>query len=177
MSAANAAAIRRRVSNQNANVPPPVPENNTKSSTNTKEQKGLTLPQVISNLDTRIKDLENNTPSLNGIDSVFSPSVLDEFNSRFEILANELSDIKDTILKLQTFTMEVNKSLYDDRIHIMSDIPPNQISNEIDNNNLINQINNENAKEILEETITDLNTASVDIKTMVEEEISASQDE
>ena len=157
MSATNAAAIRRRVSNQNSNVPPPVPENNTKKSTNTKEQKGLTLPQVISNLDTRIKDLENNTPSLNGIDSVFSPSVLDEFNSRFEILANELSDIKDTILKLQTFTMEVNKTLHDERIQILSDVGNQPIIT-----NTTSDI-----------TITDnKEPTSMDIKDMVKEELS-----
>lgn len=160
MSAANAAAIRRRVSNQNANVPPPVPENNTKSSTNTKEQKGLTLPQVISNLDTRIKDLENNTPSLNGIDSVFSPSVLDEFNSRFEILANELSDIKDTILKLQTFTMEVNKTLYDERIQILSDVGNQPVIT-----NTTNDVNITDNKEPTSPT-------SMDIKDMVKEELS-----
>ena len=28
--------------------------------------------------------------------------------------------MKDVIMKLQTFTMEVNKSLYDDRINILS---------------------------------------------------------
>ena len=37
--------------------------------------------------------------------------------------------------------MEVNKSLYDDRIHIMSEIPPPPVSN--DTNNLINQLDNE----------------------------------
>ena len=47
---------------------------------------------------------------------------MEEFNSRFEILANELADIKDTIMKLQTFTMEVNKSMHDERIHILSEV-------------------------------------------------------
>ena len=178
MSAANAAAIRRRANIQSTPPPVPIPkaQNNTNNTNNTTEfnNQKPTLTQFIGILDQRIKNLEENTVN----DYInFDSAIINEYNSRFEILANEIGELKDTILKLQSFTMEVNKSLYDDRIHIMSDIPPNQISNEIDNNNLINQINNENAKEILEETITDLNTASVDIKTMVEEEISASQDE
>lgn len=160
MSAANAAAIRRRVSNQNSNVPPSVPETNTKTTTATKEQKGLTLPQVISNLDTRIKELENKTPSLNGVDSVFTPSVLDEFNSRFEILANELSDIKDTIMKLQTFTMEVNKTLYDERIQILSDVGNQSVVTNTTNDVTINE-----DKEPTSPT-------SIDIKHMVSEELS-----
>jgi hypothetical protein len=160
MSAANAAAIRRRVSNQNSNAPPPVPETNAKKPTSTKEQKGLTLPQVISNLDTRIKDLENKTPSLNGVDSVFSPSVLDEFNSRFEILANELSDIKETIMKLQTFTMEVNKTLFDERIQILSDVGNQSVIT-----NTTNDITINDNKEPTSPT-------SMDIKDMVKEELS-----
>lgn len=160
MSAANAAAIRRRVSNQNANTPQPVPETNAKKPTSTKEQKGLTLPQVISNLDTRIKDLENKTPSLNGVDSVFSPSVLDEFNSRFEILANELSDIKETIMKLQTFTMEVNKTLFDERIQILSDVGNQSVVTNTTNDMTINDI-----KEPTSPT-------SMDIKNLVQEELS-----
>lgn len=171
MSAANAAAIRRRANIQS--TPPPVPmpnaQNNTNNRTEVNNQKP-TLTQFIGILDQRIKNLEENTVN----DNInFDSTIINEYNTRFEILANEIGELKDTIIKLQSFTMEVNKSLYDDRIHIMSDIPSNQISSEINNNNLINQLNNENANEILEETITDLNTASVDIKTMVEEEVSA----
>jgi hypothetical protein len=160
MSAANAAAIRRRVSNQNSNAPPPVPETNVKKPTSTKEQKGITLPQVISNLDTRIKDLENKTPSLNGVDTVFSPSVLDEFNSRFEILANELSDIKDTIMKLQTFTMEVNKTLFDERIQILSDVGNQSVITSTTNDITINDNKDPTSP------------TSMDIKDMVKEELS-----
>ena len=70
--------------------------------------------------------------------------------------------------------MEVNKSLYDDRIQIMSDIPT--VPSETTENKLINQLvnENENSIESLENKITESNTTSVDIKTMVEEEISAS---
>lgn len=127
MSAANAAAIRRRANNQPTT---PTPSNTPTKNTNAKpqtapatnNQPGFTLKQVINNLDNRISSLETKTPDINGIDTVFSPTVMEEFNSRFEILANELADIKDTIMKLQTFTMEVNKSMHDERIHILSEV-------------------------------------------------------
>ena len=127
MSAANAAAIRRRTNNQPTTpTPSSTPTNNTNARPQpapaTNNQPGLTLKQVINNLDNRISSLETKTPDINGIDTVFSPTVMEEFNARFEILANELADIKDTIMKLQTFTMEVNKSMHDERIHILSEI-------------------------------------------------------
>ena len=107
MSAANAAAIRRRVNNQN---PQPANTNNSNTNNSQSNQKTVSLPQIINGLDKRIKQLETNLPDSNNINSVFSNDILDEFNSRFEILANELSEMKDIIMKLQSFTMEVNKS-------------------------------------------------------------------
>ena len=154
MSAANAAAIRRRVNNQNGSqIEPPVSKPTTSATATS--QAGLTLPQVISNLDVRIKSLETNTPAMNGIDTIFSPGVIDEFNSRFEILANELADIKDIILKLQTFTMEVNKTMHDERIHILSEVGNASVSNSI------NDINHEQPS----------SPTSVSIKDMAQEEL------
>ena len=46
----------------------------------------------------------------------------DEFNSKFEILAGELAELKDIVLKLQTYTMDVNKTLYEERIQVLSDM-------------------------------------------------------
>lgn len=159
MSAANAAAIRRRANNQPTN-PTPSPTNNTTTRPQTAQavnnQSGLTLKQVISNLDNRIASLETKTPNINGIDTVFSPTVIEEFNSRFEILANELADIKDTIMKLQTFTMEVNKTMHDERIHILS---------EIGNTATVNNI-----KDISD----DSSTTSANIKDMAQNELSNS---
>ena len=154
MSAANAAAIRRRVNNQNG-VSIDTPVSKPTTSATATSQAGLTLPQVISNLDVRIKSLETNTPAMNGMDTIFSSSVIDEFNSRFEILANELADIKDIILKLQTFTMEVNKTMHDERIHILSEVGNASVSNSI------NDINHEEPS----------SPTSVSIKDMAQEEL------
>ena len=49
-------------------------------------------------------------------------SIISEFNSRFEILAKEIDDIKNMLLKLQSYTMDVNKMLVDERIQILSNI-------------------------------------------------------
>lgn len=177
MSAANAAAIRRRANIQSAAPAVSMPSSQTPTNTPTQPNvQKLTLTQFINTLDQRIKSLEENTNN-NSNNDTFDSKIIEEYNSRFEILANEIGELKDVILKLQSFTMEVNKSLYDDRIHIMSEIPPPSISNET--NNLINQLTNDSSDttESLENKITDLNTTSVDIKTMVEEEISASQED
>lgn len=168
MSAANAAAIRRRANIQS--TPPPVPMPNPQTINNASQQnpQKLTLTQYITNLDQRIKNIEDNVGKNES--TTFDSKLIEEYNTRFDILANEIGELKDVILKLQSFTMEVNKSLYDDRIQIMTDVPA--MSNDTNQNNLINQLSNESKN--LEHKITDTNTTSVDIKTMVEEEISAS---
>ena len=53
--------------------------------------------------------------------------LLEEYGSRFDIIADELASIKNMMLSLQSFTMDVNKKLMDERIHILSseDTPPN----------------------------------------------------
>jgi len=49
-------------------------------------------------------------------------NIVDEFNTRFSILAEEIDSMKDILIKLQSFTMDVNKNLLDERIRIFSDI-------------------------------------------------------
>jgi len=49
-------------------------------------------------------------------------TVISEFNERFEILAVEINTIKDVVLKLQSFTMDVNKMLLNERIRVLSDL-------------------------------------------------------
>lgn len=168
MSAANAAAIRRRVSNQNA--PPPVPGTTTKNTNNqTTQNKGMTLPQVINSLDQRIKTIEETFSNTGNESKELDSKIIEEYNTRFEILASEIGELKDVIMKLQSFTMEVNKSLYDDRIRIMSD------NINVTDTSLIHQIQDANS-ETINQTSVELNTTSADLKTMVEEEISSSND-
>lgn len=141
MSAANAAAIRRRAAappnniqvgqNQNS-LRNGMPNNGNTQSSNSlpPSQRGLTIQQVISNFDTRIKKIEEQEqnamippiPETN-----ISQEIIDEYNSRFEILANEIAELKNLLLKLQSFTMDVNKSLHDDRIRVLSDLETNDV--------------------------------------------------
>lgn len=92
---------------------------------------GLTLPQVIALVDKRLNNLEVFVQKQTNIPPSDSESlntnqlkpVFDEYNTRFDIIAEELASLKDTIIKLQTYTMEVNKTLMEDRIRILSDEP------------------------------------------------------
>lgn len=113
---------------------------------------GLTLPQVITLVDKRLITLEKFMQESKEMPKTvkFEPvqvqstgsmqnsqtqeqnhelvqvqaftSVIDEYNHRFELLAAEIDNLKDIVLKLQSFTMEVNKTLMDERIHIFSDL-------------------------------------------------------
>lgn len=94
---------------------------------------GLTLPQVISVIDTRLIHLENfmkETKSVEKVDypasAEISPEFIEEVESKFDIIAREISELKDVVLKLQSFTMDVNKSLLEERIHILSDLGENK---------------------------------------------------
>ena len=100
---------------------------------------GLTLPQVISVIDTRLIVLENFMKETKAIDNETKSAsntsqaqgqgqgleiseIVEEMDTRFDILAREIADLKDVVLKLQAFTMEVNKTLLEERIHILSDL-------------------------------------------------------
>jgi hypothetical protein len=47
-----------------------------------------------------------------GIDEATINGIVEEFNSRTEILAGEIGELKDMLLKLQTYTLEVNQKLF-----------------------------------------------------------------
>jgi hypothetical protein len=156
MSQANAAAIKRRANpppsvQQQRNVQPnqqQQPQQQMNGSSTNVNTPGLTLPQVIALIDRRLNNLEtfvkeskenqnqvkfeNNIqpPSENSLPENAFEQLVEEFSHRFEVLAEELSILKDTILKLQTYTMDVNKSLLEERIQIFSDLGTNQQSND-----------------------------------------------
>ena len=161
MSRSNAAAIRRRVTNvqNNFNNPPVTPDNIISDITPPPpipaiQTSSLNPRQLLNELDSRVNLIEE---SLQNSDSSNKPNIIDiidEFNSRFEMMATEISDLKDTIFKLQSYTMDVNKMLLDERIQILSEIPT-QSSDDIKN--------------------LDINTnplTSVDMRELVNEEIS-----
>jgi hypothetical protein len=136
MSQANAAARKRRAGG--TSMPgasdPVVQQQQTPAA-------GLTLPQVIALVDRRLVTLETfmkDTKAAPVQVPVQAPApaqqvqqvptqqvdeeVLDEINNRFELLAGEVAELKDILIKLQSYTMEVNKRLVDERIQILSDV-------------------------------------------------------
>lgn len=135
MSASLAAARKRR----GVALPdPPVVSQN-----QSQPQAGLTLPQVIALVDKRLITLEtfmkeqketpvqpmqqvqpsNNIQALeNEVLKTEIENMATEFNDRYELLASEIQSIKDIVLKLQSYTMEVNKTLMEERVRILSDV-------------------------------------------------------
>ena len=55
------------------------------------------------------------TPNSQELNVIFS-----EFNDRFELFAQEIALMKEQLLKLQTYTMDVNKVLYEERVRVLS---------------------------------------------------------
>jgi archaellum component FlaF (FlaF/FlaG flagellin family) len=123
----NAAAIRRRVNpQQQPQQPKPVDKPTPQSPSNNKQ---LTIQQVITTMDQRLKQVEtimqNNGTNNNTSDLTM---IVDEFNNRFELIVTEMNSLKDIVMQLQTYTMSVNKTLYDERINILSDLGNNAIT-------------------------------------------------
>ena len=137
----SAAMARKRRAESSAVNQSSIPSNSNvgaaRPNTSSSQGNGLTLPQVISVIDTRLivletfmKDTkEGKTPILNtpsqAQDSSSIPEtneIMEEMDTRFDILAREIADLKDIVLKLQAYTMDVNKTLLEERIHILSDL-------------------------------------------------------
>jgi hypothetical protein len=139
MSSSNAAAIRRRVGNQN-NLPTTNSSSNlgsipeTSSIDKKENTKTLTMTEMVTLLNSRVVALERGTnqsaTSSNDNNTTLEElkSLSDEMNIRFELFANEIANLKDTVMKLQTYTMDVNKMLMNERIQILSNVEPSEIS-------------------------------------------------
>jgi hypothetical protein len=169
MSQANAAAIRRRANPIN-NTPTPGanPAQAQSQDQPNVNSAGLTLPQVIAVIDRRLINLETFVkesksqpqPQQVTLSSVPENSdqfseLFEEYNHRFEVLADEIANMKDIVLKLQSYTMDVNKALMDERIHVFSDLGSNaQVQNEL-----------------TEEQEDDAKTTSIDLRNLVKEEL------
>jgi hypothetical protein len=70
----------------------------------------------------------NDNNNTNNNESSDLPLIVDEFNNRFELIVTEINSLKDIVMKLQSYTMEVNKMLVDERIHILSDLGNNSVA-------------------------------------------------
>jgi hypothetical protein len=85
----------------------------------------LSVPQVLAMFDSRLNKLEAAAKA--PVSTTTDRSGLDDMESKFMMLAEEITTMKDVIMKLQAFTMDVNKTLFEERIQIMSDMNDNGI--------------------------------------------------
>jgi hypothetical protein len=112
MSTSLASAKKRR-----ANISEPQPQQFRQQPQQQQQQPGvgLTLQQVIKLVDTRLTTLEKIvSDQKNGAaEETETGDWIEEFNKRTEIIAIEMDNIKSTVLQLQTFTMEVNKKMFE----------------------------------------------------------------
>jgi hypothetical protein len=165
MSSANAAAKKRRAP---ASIEPPAPPQNRMApppnAGPSMNSPGLTLPQVIALIDKRLVNLETfvsetkKNGSVQGslvqqsfvqgshssVQPVFSGQP-DDFNTRFDALADEIANMKNIVLSLQSYTMDVNKVLMEERVRILS-----EVSNDSTAYNLTTDLEESNNSEALE---------------------------
>ena len=137
----------------------------------------MSLQQVISVFDKRLLHIEsymlNNTPLTTNEKSLSTSDVtkdmetlktsirenldgqFSEFDHRYQVLATELSNIKQVVLKLQTYTLEINKSLMDERTTILSQL--SEIQEKLKNGTSIDACTNtENSEENIQFAINDV---------------------
>ena len=91
----------------------------------------MTLPQVISLIDRRLIHLETTTKALserqvdsqedgeNDVAPEHVTKMLSDIEGRFEVLADEIANIKNIVLNLQSYTMDVNRMLLEGRSVLM----------------------------------------------------------
>jgi len=146
---------------------PPVSNTPTNTAQNVNST-GLTLPQVVALIDRRLINLETfmketkemdqnftvpseSTTSNSESDSIVMDAsefntFVDEINQRFQLLAEEVNGVKDALLKLQGYTMDVNKLLLGEFSKNNNLTLPNipVISNDVDQKFHIESISEEN---------------------------------
>ena len=148
MSRSNSSAIRRRTTEpepmiSSANTPPPTISN----------KRILSTQEVILALNTRIGILEeanSNSTQINNTDYVNHEqlnNIINDLNNKFNTLADEMDEIKNIVIKLQSFTMDVNQMLINERIQMLSSVENNNLkiteeSVKIDHDSIQNSQNN-----------------------------------
>ena len=122
MSNSLASAKRRRANMQPDTVsstPPPVPTSNTQP-----QQQKLTIPAYLSLLEGRLLQLEKRVDGSDGSSLMVETAgpdgvkntmkitdYMEDMDKRFQMLAEEITNMKDIVLSLQRYTMEVNQNL------------------------------------------------------------------
>jgi len=155
MSSALASAKRKRAPTEsvqqiNSRVPNFDQQNGSVSSGPISLPKAFTLlNNRIGVIENKVKDIiDGNLSSYKNVSSSPSVSVspspsillqefpnlaetLSEYDSRFDILAEEVANMKNVLLSLQTYTMDVNKMLLEERIRVLSSVEKDNENSEV----------------------------------------------
>ena len=127
----------------------------------------MTLPQVIALVDKRLTKLEDsvkagsntnantntNTNTSDAPPSNVVAEYMEEMDRKFELLAEEITNMKDIVLKLQSFTMDVNKTLMEERVRILSDFQSQDMGVEVDESMEASSKTEMEAQAVVEEAI------------------------
>ena len=92
------------------------PNASSSSSSQTPNSGLMTLPQVIAFVDSRLIKLENKANEIVDAEDNSNEEYFQEFETRFEIMAQEIAEMKQIVLSLQSYTMDVNRILMEDRL-------------------------------------------------------------
>ena len=107
----------------------------------------MTFQQVISLIDNRLIALEKGAKSqTDSTTTRLTDQALNDLDAKFMMLAVEITVMKDVIMKLQSFTMDVNKTLFEERIQIMSEM----------NEHIKAQVTDETGDDIRAENVSDV---------------------
>ena len=83
----------------------------------------FTLQQSITIIDARLTRLESYNKErdleVDGGNENMNDEYMDELENRLMMMTEEMSNMKQTLLSLQTYTMDVNKVLMEDRLSKM----------------------------------------------------------
>jgi hypothetical protein len=201
MSRSNAAAINRRVNVPAAQLKPGQPASSNTATLNAQnnvqppqQPSGFTLPQVISVIDTRLVTLEKfmretqsrpvsqeapiqykiqeGSGESHGVTPEQINHIINEFNDRFSIFAQEIAEMKDIVLKLQAYTMDVNKTLLEERIQVFSDLNTPIVSSEPDNNLVTTTNESVSQNSGSDNANAEVGSTSIDLKNLIKQEFS-----
>ena len=131
-------AKQRRVNGPPSQMQPPtlpLPPSQTQQQVPSSQPVNMTLPQVLQMMEARLRKLEQVEPVKKETESDESVAQIaeivasmkdfqSEYDSRFNILATEINQLKDIVIKLQTYTMDVNKTLLEERVRVVGGEAP-----------------------------------------------------
>lgn len=140
MSSSNKSAIKRRAPIEQPKPTYVSPNASIQQQVTTSTSpSGLTLPQVIALIDKRLVSLEGITTELkntrdeeptnsNSVDQDSIQELSNEMDSRFEVFVEEFANLKNIVMSLQNYTMDVNKMLLEERsLQSQKNIAPKRV--------------------------------------------------